>query len=77
MVIRGVEGSEGGDGRGDGLGEGHRVSAGHGSAELSTMDEGENVEGEFLVVSRVGDTAGRCVDCEEGGPVARQEGIAA
>ena len=76
MVIRGVEGSECGDGRGDGLGKGHRVGAGHGSTELSAMDEGEDVKGEFLVVSRVGDTAGRCVDCEEGSPVARQEGVA-
>jgi len=77
MVVRGMESSEGGYGRGDGLSEGHRVSTGHGSAELSAMDEGEDVEGEFLVVSRVGDTAGRSVDFEEGSPVARQEGIAA
>jgi hypothetical protein len=76
MVIRGMEGSECGDGRGDGLGKGHRVGAGHGSTELTAMDEGEDVKGEFLVVSRVGDTAGRCVDCEEGSPVARQEGVA-
>jgi hypothetical protein len=45
MVIRGVEGSKGRDGRGNGGGEGHRVSSGqHGSAELPAVNKGQDIE---------------------------------
>jgi hypothetical protein len=63
MVIRGVEGSECGDGRGDGLGKGHRVGTGHGTAELSSVHEGEDVERKFLVICRMCDTTCGWVNC--------------
>ena len=63
MVIRGVEGSKGRDGRGNGRGEGHRVSSGHGSAELPAVNKGQDIERKFLIICLVGDSTGRWVNC--------------
>jgi hypothetical protein len=63
MVIRGVEGSKGRDGRGNGCGEGHRVSSGHGSAKLPAVNKGQDIERKFLIICLVGDSTGRWVNC--------------
>ena len=77
MIVGRVQGPEGSDRRGNRLSKGHRIGSRYGAAELSTVDEGKDILGEFLVVCRMDDATRRSVDGEEGSPVSCQEGIAA
>ena len=77
MIVGRVQGPEGSDRRGNRLSEGHRIGSRYGAAELSTVDEGEDILGEFIVVCRMDNATRRSVDGEEGSPVSCQESITA
>jgi len=76
MVVRRVEGSEGGDSGGDGRGEGHRVRSSDGTAELSAVDKFKDIQREFFVICCVSNSARGLVNLEEGSPVSCKESVA-
>ena len=71
VVVRGVERAQGRNRRCNRLGKSQGVSPSHGSAELSSMDEGEDILRESIIVSCMKDATRGPMNGEKGLPVSR------
>ena len=58
MVVRRVEGAKGGHRRGHRFSEGKSIRSGHGSAELASVNQGDDILRESIVVRGMEDPAG-------------------
>ena len=71
VVVRGVKRAQGRNCRCDRLGKSEGVSPSHGSAEFSSMDKGEDILRESIIVSCMKDATCGPMNGEKGRPVSR------
>ena len=71
VVVRGVERAQGRNRRCDRLGKSQGVGPSHGSAELSSMDKGEDILRESIIVSCMKNATRGPMNGEKGPPVSR------